>query len=138
MFSVPLAIMGALLAMALTMNDFNIFTIMGIIMLVGMVAKNAILLVDFANLAKKQGRSTRVALIQAGTTRLRPILMTTLSLVIALFPIALAQGAGSEWKNGLAWALIGGLTSSTILTLLVVPVVYQIADNLKRLISKDK
>ena len=104
-------------------------------MLVGMVAKNAILLVDFTNQAKAEGKETREALIQAGSARLRPILMTTLSLIIALFPIALAQGAGSEWKNGLAWALIGGLTSSTLLTLLVVPVVYQVADGLKRVVS---
>lgn len=131
MFSVPLATIGALLAMALTMNAFNIFTIMGNVMLVGMVSKNAILLVDFANQSKLDGLPTREALVQAGKARLRPILMTTLSLVIALIPIALAKGAGSEWKNGLSWALIGGLTSSTLLTLVVVPIVYQVADNVK-------
>lgn len=132
MFSVPLATIGALLAMALTMNAFNIFTIMGNVMLVGLVSKNAILLVDFANQAKLNGLPTRDALVQAGKARLRPILMTTLSLVIALIPIALAKGAGSEWKNGLAWALIGGLTSSTLLTLVVVPIVYMVADGIKR------
>lgn len=135
MFSVPLATIGAILAMALTMNSFNIFTIMGNVMLVGMVSKNAILLVDFANQAKLNGLPTREALMQAGKARLRPILMTTLSLVIALIPIALAKGAGSEWKNGLAWALIGGLTSSTLLTLVVVPIVYQVADNIKGILG---
>lgn len=131
MFSIPVAMVGAFLALALSMSVLDIFTMLGIIMMVGLVAKNAILLVDFANQAKAEGLSTVEALIEAGRTRLRPILMTTLAMAIGFLPIALAKGAGSEWKNGLAWALIGGLTSSMILTLLIVPVVYLFMDGIK-------
>ena len=131
MFSIPVAIMGALLAMALSLSVLDIFSIMGMIMMVGLVAKNAILLVDFTNKAKEQGWKTRDALVEAGKVRLRPILMTTLSMVIGFLPIALASGAGAEWKNGLAWALIGGLSSSMVLTLIVVPVVFLFMDGLK-------
>ncbi|HMP28498.1 MAG TPA: efflux RND transporter permease subunit, partial [Saprospiraceae bacterium] len=94
----------------------------------GLVGKNAILLVDFANKAKAEGKSTFDALIESGTTRLRPILMTTIAMVFGMMPIALAAGAGAEWKNGLAWAIIGGLTSSMILTLVVIPSVYLFVD----------
>ncbi len=142
LLSLPLAMIGALLALALSMETLNIFTILGIIMLIGLVAKNAILLVDFANQAKGEGLTTTPALIQAGQERLRPILMTTISLVIAMVPIAIATGAGAEWKNGLGWVLIGGLTSSMFLTLFVVPVGYQLADNasafLSRLLGRGK
>jgi hydrophobic/amphiphilic exporter-1 (mainly G- bacteria), HAE1 family len=131
LFSIPVAIVGALLAMALTMQILDLFSIVGIIMLVGLVAKNAILLVDFANQMKTEGFGTFDSLILAGRIRLRPILMTTIAMVFGMMPIALAQGAGSEWKNGLAWALIGGLTSSMLLTLVVVPVVYYIMDWIK-------
>jgi HAE1 family hydrophobic/amphiphilic exporter-1 len=101
------------------------------IMLVGLVGKNAILLVDFTNLSRAEGHSTMDALLLAGRVRMRPILMTTLSMIFGMLPIALATGAGSEWKNGMAWALIGGLTSSLFLTLIVVPVVYYLIDSLK-------
>lgn len=131
LFSIPLAIIGALLALALTMQSLTIFSILGMIMLVGLVGKNAILLVDFTNQLKREGHSTYDALIKAGKVRMRPILMTTLSMIFGMLPIALASGAGSEWKNGMAWALIGGLTSSMFLTLLVVPVVYLIFDKIK-------
>jgi len=126
LFTAP---MGAFLALALAMSVLDIFTILGIIMLMGLVAKNAILLVDFANQAKKEGRTTTEALLQAGQERLRPILMTTIALIIAMVPIATAEGASAEWKNGLGWVLIGGLTSSMFLTLLVVPAGYQLVDN---------
>ncbi len=130
LLSLPVAMVGALLALALAPSTLSIFTILGIIMLMGLVAKNAILLVDFANQAKAEGHNTVEALLQAGQERLRPILMTTMALVIGMAPIALAEGAASEWKNGLGWVLIGGLTSSMFLTLLVVPVGYQITDNM--------
>ncbi len=136
MFSIPVAMVGALLAMALTMSVLDIFSIVGIIMMVGLVAKNAILLVDFANQAREKGANVHDALVEAGRTRLRPILMTTLAMTIGFMPIALANGAGSEWKNGLAWALIGGLTSSMILTLLIVPVVYLFADAWRRMVAR--
>jgi HAE1 family hydrophobic/amphiphilic exporter-1 len=139
LFSIPLAFIGALLALALTMKSLSIFTILGMIMLVGLVAKNAILLVDFANQMKAEGMDTRNALLEAGRTRLRPILMTTVAMVIGMLPIAIADGAGAEWKNGLGWALIGGLTSSMFLTLLVVPVMYYAVDKLKdRVTGKGK
>jgi len=130
MFSIPLSVIGALLALALTNNALNIFTILGLIMLIGLVAKNAIILVDFTNQMKAEGKTTHEALILANHARLRPILMTTIAMVIGMMPIALAGGAGAEWKNGLAWVIIGGLLSSLFLTLIVVPVMYQLFDSL--------
>lgn len=128
LFSIPLAIIGALLALALTNNTLNIFTILGMIMLIGLVAKNAIILVDFTNQMKEQGHNTDEALIHANNARLRPILMTTIAMVIGMLPIALATGGVASTKNGLAWVIIGGLISSMFLTLIVVPVVYKIVD----------
>jgi HAE1 family hydrophobic/amphiphilic exporter-1 len=124
LFSIPLAMIGALLALGLTLKALNIFTILGIIMLTGLVAKNAILLVDRTNFMRAQGESVFDALIDAVRMRIRPIFMTTLTMIFAMTPIAFSTSAGAEWKSGLAWALIGGLTSSLILTLFIVPVVY--------------
>ncbi|MBS1515591.1 MAG: efflux RND transporter permease subunit [Bacteroidetes bacterium] len=124
MFSLPVAVIGALLALALTMKTLNIFSILGMIMLMGLVAKNAILLVDRANDMKQHGLNSLEAILEAGGTRLRPILMTTIAMVIGMLPIALSHDSGSEWKSGLAWAIIGGLTSSMFLTLVVVPVIF--------------
>lgn len=135
LFSIPLSIIGALLALALTNNSLNLFTILGLIMLIGLVAKNAIMLVDFTNQRKAEGASTYDALIEANQARLRPILMTTIAMVIGMLPIAIASGAGAEWKNGLAWVIIGGLISSLFLTLVVVPVMYAIFD---KIINKMK
>ncbi len=131
LFSIPLAIIGAILALALTKDNLSIFSIMGMIMLVGLVAKNAILVVDFTNNLKKAGYRTTHALLKATQIRLRPVLMTTMSMIIGLMPIALASGAASEWKNGIAWVLIGGLTSSMLLTLVIVPVVYSLMEKVK-------
>jgi HAE1 family hydrophobic/amphiphilic exporter-1 len=128
MFSVPVALVGAFLALALTMTNLSIFGMLGLIMLIGLVVKNAILIVDFVNHLKAHGRSTYEALVEGTMSRFRPILMTTLAMVIAMIPIAVAGGAGAEWKNGLAWVLIGGLTSSMLLTLLIVPVIYLVVD----------
>ena len=138
MFSIPLSIIGALLALALTNNTLNIFTILGLIMLIGLVAKNAIILVDFTNHLKAEGKSTREALILANQARLRPILMTTIAMVFGMLPIAIATGPSAEWKNGLAWVIIGGLLSSLFLTLIVVPVIYQIVDNILHRFGLDK
>ena len=124
LFSIPLAMIGALLALALTMKALSIFTILGIIMLIGLVGKNGILLVDRTNYMRSQGETLTDALIDAGRMRIRPIFMTTLTMIFGMMPIALSASSGSEWKSGLAWALIGGLTSSLFLTLIVVPVVY--------------
>ncbi len=128
MFSLPLAVIGALLALALTGSSLSIFSILGMIMLIGLVAKNAILVVDFTNQLKAAGLEVKQALMKATQTRIRPILMTTLAMAIGMLPIALADGPGAEWKNGLAWVLIGGLISSMFLTLIVVPVIYYLMD----------
>jgi HAE1 family hydrophobic/amphiphilic exporter-1 len=117
--------------LALTKQSLSIFTILGLIMLVGLVGKNAILVIDFTNKLRKEGLGLIRALNTSIRLRFRPILMTNLTMVIGLLPIALASGAGSEWKNGLAWAIIGGLSSSMFLTLLVVPVVYVSLDKIK-------
>jgi hydrophobe/amphiphile efflux-1 (HAE1) family protein len=138
LFAIPLSFIGALLALALTNNSLNIFTILGIIMLIGLVCKNAIMLVDYTNQRRAAGESIRNALIQANHARLRPILMTTIAMVFGMFPIALASGAGAEWKNGLAWVIIGGLISSLFLTLIVVPVIYQIMEGIIRRLSKGE
>jgi HAE1 family hydrophobic/amphiphilic exporter-1 len=138
LFSIPVALVGALLALALNLQSLNIFSILGIIMLVGLVAKNAILLVDYTNQLKARGKNTIDALLESGRTRLPPILMTTIAMVIGMLPLALASGAGAEWKNGMAWALIGGLTSSMLLTLVVVPVIYVIIDKIQSWLSRKK
>jgi HAE1 family hydrophobic/amphiphilic exporter-1 len=124
LFSLPVALIGALLALALALENLSIFSIIGMIMLMGLVAKNAILLVDFTNHLKEQGMPVREALIEAGRERLRPILMTTIAMIFGMLPIAIASGAGAETKNGLAWVIIGGLTSSLLLTLVLVPSAY--------------
>lgn len=138
LFAVPLSFIGALMALALTNNSLNIFTILGIIMLIGLVCKNAIMLVDYTNQRRAAGESIRSALIQANHARLRPILMTTIAMVFGMFPIALASGAGAEWKNGLAWVIIGGLISSLFLTLIVVPVIYEIMEKIIAKFSKGE
>jgi hydrophobic/amphiphilic exporter-1 (mainly G- bacteria), HAE1 family len=136
LFSIPVAMIGALLALAMAKSSFSLFTGLGIIMMLGLVAKNGILIVDFTNQLKEKGLSTIDALMEAGKTRLRPILMTTLALVFGMIPIALAKGAGAEWKNGLGWVLIGGLSSSMLLTLIIVPTVYLMVDNMKAWLAK--
>lgn len=141
LFSIPLAMIGALWALALSGQTLSIFTILGIIMLIGLVAKNAILVVDFTNHLKARGMSTVDALLEATKERLRPVLMTTIAMVVGMMPVALANGAGAAWKNGLAWAIIGGLISSMFLTLVVVPVVYQLVDRLLvklKLVDEEK
>jgi HAE1 family hydrophobic/amphiphilic exporter-1 len=131
LFSIPLSIIGALLALALAGETLSIFTMLGIIMLVGLVLKNAILVVDFTNTLRKEGKEIHEALTLAVKLRLRPILMTAGATVIGMLPIALSHGTGSEWKSGLGWVLIGGMTSSMLLSLIVVPVVYSMAENTK-------
>ena len=135
MFSIPLAIIGAPFALAFTGKSLSIFTILGIIMLVGLVGKNAILLVDFVNKFRLEGMELTESIIEAAKERLRPILMTTLTLIFGLLPIAFSASSGSEWKSGLAVALVGGLASSMFLTLLVIPVVYVWFDKLRTRMS---
>ena len=131
LFAIPMSFIGAFLALALSQSSLTIFTIMGFVVMMGLVSKNSILIVDFANKEKADGKNTFDALIAAGKERLRPILMTTLAMVIGLLPVALATGAGASWKNGLGWALVGGLSSSMCLTVFIVPAVYMIVDVFK-------
>ena len=139
LFSIPVAAIGAFLALNLSLSNLSLFALLGLIMLMGLVTKNAILIVDFTNQLKAKGLHYREALIQAGKERMRPILMTTLSMAIGMLPIALAKGTASEWKNGLAWVIIGGLLSSLVLTVYLVPMVYYVADRLKdRIASGNK
>jgi len=136
LFSLPVAIIGAVLALALTLNSLNIFSLLGMIMLLGLVAKNAILIVDFTNHQKDKGASVKDALVEAGRERLRPILMTTLAMVFGMLPMAFASGAGAETKNAMAWVIIGGLTSSLIFTLVLVPSVYVVIEGLRVKVNK--
>ena len=138
LFSIPLALIGVMVILAITGNSLNIFTMLGMIMLIGLVAKNAIMIVDFTNMRKAAGATTHDALIQANHARLRPILMTTIAMVFGMIPIAIAKGAGAEMNNGLAWVIIGGLTSSLFLTLIIVPVVYSLFDSILRRMGKHE
>lgn len=138
MFSIPLSLIGVMIILALTNTSINIFTILGMIMLIGLVAKNAILLVDFANHRIEEGETVFNALVQANHARLRPILMTTIAMIFGMIPIAIATGSASEMNNGLALVLIGGLISSLFLTLVIVPVVYSVLDGITKRISKSE
>ncbi len=130
MLSLPLSLVGVAVALLATGDTLNIMSMIGLIMLMGLVTKNAILLVDFANQAQKEGLPRREALIRAGSTRLRPIVMTTLAMIFGMLPLALALGPGAEMRAPMARAVIGGLITSTLLTLIVVPVVYTYLDQL--------
>lgn len=135
LFAIPMAAIGAFLALNLSLNHLTLFAQLGLIMLMGLVTKNSILIVDFTNQLKAKGMHFKEALIIAGKERMRPILMTTLSMAIGMLPIALAKGTASEWKNGLAWVIIGGLLSSMILTVYLVPMVYFVVDTIKATIQ---
>ncbi len=126
MFSIPLSILGAVLALALTNTALSIYGMLGLVMLIGLVAKNAILLVDFANEALSQGKAVNDALIGAVKIRTRPILMTAISTIVGMLPVALSRGSGAELRNGMAWVIIGGMAFSTLLTLIIVPVVFRV------------
>ena len=130
MFALPQALVGGLLALYLTGASISIFTMVGFIMLIGLVGKNAILLIDYTNTLREKGMERDEALKEAGPTRLKPILMTTFALIFALIPIAISGGAGAELRQPMSIAVIGGLILSTLLTLLVIPVLYAQFDDL--------
>ena len=130
MASLPFSLIGVFLALLLTGTTLNIFSIIGFIMLMGLVTKNAILLVDFANRARRAGASLHDALLQAGQVRLRPILMTTAAMIGGMLPLALGLGEGGETQAPMGRAIIGGVITSTLLTLVVVPVLYTYLDAL--------
>lgn len=138
LFSIPVAAIGAFFALNLSLSNLSLFALLGLIMLMGLVVKNAILIVDFTNQLKAEGKHFKEALIIAGKGRMRPILMTTLSMVVGMLPIAMATGTAAEWKNGLAWVIIGGLLSSLILTVFLVPMVYYLVDTAKEKIHRKK
>jgi HAE1 family hydrophobic/amphiphilic exporter-1 len=131
MLSLPLSLVGVAVMLYFTHDTLNIMSMIGLIMLMGLVTKNAILLVDFTNHGRAQGLSRTKALLQAGTTRLRPIVMTTLAMIFGMLPLAFAIGAGAEMRAPMARAVIGGLITSTLLSLLVVPVVYTFLDDFR-------
>ncbi|RKH26720.1 efflux RND transporter permease subunit [Corallococcus sp. CA041A] len=128
MLSLPFALIGAIGALLLSGHALSIFALIGVIMLMGLVVKNGILLVDFTQQLREAGRSARDALLEAAPMRLRPILMTTIAMVAGMVPVALAKGDGAEMRVPMALVIIGGLISSTVLTLVVVPVVYSLLD----------
>ena len=130
MTSLPLSLIGVFLALLLTGTTLNLFSMIGFIMLMGLVTKNAILLVDFANRARRAGASLHDSLLQAGQVRLRPILMTTAAMIGGMMPLALGLGEGGETQAPMGRAIIGGVITSTLLTLVVVPVLYTYLDAL--------
>jgi HAE1 family hydrophobic/amphiphilic exporter-1 len=138
MSSLPLSLVGVFLALFLFKSTLNIFSIIGIVMLMGLVTKNAILLVDFIQQAVKEGMNREQAILVAGRTRLRPILMTTAAMVVGMLPLALGLGEGSEQRAPMAHALIGGVLTSTLLTLVVVPVLYTVFDDLAQVFKAKK
>ncbi|MCZ6614634.1 MAG: efflux RND transporter permease subunit, partial [Chloroflexi bacterium] len=130
MFSIPLALIGAFLGLWISGSTFNLFSMLGMILLMALVAKNAILLVDFTDTLRKRGVDRTQAIVEAGATRLRPILMTTFTLVFAMIPLSLNLAPGSEARSPIAVVIIGGVISSMLLTLVVVPVVYTLLDDI--------
>ena len=128
MASLPFSLIGVFLALLLTGTTLNLFSMIGFIMLMGLVTKNAILLVDFANRARRAGASLHDSLLQAGQVRLRPILMTTAAMIGGMTPLALGLGEGGETQAPMGRAIIGGVITSTLLTLVVVPVLYTYLD----------
>jgi multidrug efflux pump subunit AcrB len=124
LLSIPLAVIGAFLTLAVNMEALSVFTVLGLIILIGLIGKNTILVVDFANKLQLQSLSAKKAVIESVKLRFRPVVMTSFAMIIGMLPIALTKGAGAEWKNGMAWALIGGLSSSLLLTFVVVPIIY--------------
>jgi HAE1 family hydrophobic/amphiphilic exporter-1 len=137
LMSLPLSLIGVLLALAITGNTINIMSLIGVILLMGIVAKNAILLIDFAKWAReKEGMPLREALIEAGAIRLRPILMTTFALIAGMVPVALGGGEGAQFRAPLGVAIIGGVLTSTMLTLLVIPTFYEVMDESRRWLAR--
>ncbi|MGC7871890.1 efflux RND transporter permease subunit [Desulfosporosinus sp. SYSU MS00001] len=131
MLSLPCAIIGAFVMLAITRNTLNLTTMIGLIMLDGLASKNGTLLIDYTNTLMKRGKSLREALIESGTTRLRPIIMTSLTMIVGMLPAVFTFGQGSEMKVGMALVIIGGMIASTIFTPIILPVVYTVMDDIK-------
>jgi HAE1 family hydrophobic/amphiphilic exporter-1 len=131
LISLPLSLIGVVLALIVTGDTLNIMSLIGVILLMGIVAKNAILLIDFAKWSHEKGTPLRESLIEAGRIRLRPIMMTTIALIAGMIPVALGRGEGADFRAPLGRAVIGGVITSTLLTLLVIPTVYEILDGFR-------
>jgi multidrug efflux pump subunit AcrB len=129
MMSLPLSLIGVLVALLVTGSTLNVFSVIGVVMLMGLVTKNAILLVDFTNHGQREGKSQYAAIMEAGNVRLRPILMTTLAMIFGMLPMAIGMGDGGETQAPMGRAVIGGVITSTLLTLVVVPVAYTYLDS---------
>jgi predicted RND superfamily exporter protein len=137
LMSLPLSLIGVLLALAVSGMTVNLMSLIGVILLMGIVAKNAILLIDFAKWAReKEGMPLREALIEAGAIRLRPILMTTFALIAGMIPVALGRGEGAQFRAPLGMAIIGGVLTSTLLTLLVIPTFYEVMDEWRHALAR--
>jgi HAE1 family hydrophobic/amphiphilic exporter-1 len=130
MLALPMSLIGAVFGLLVFKSALSMMSLIGIIMLMGLVTKNGILLVDYTNVLRDRGLERSNALIKAGATRLRPILMTTSAMIFGMAPVALSVGEGSEFRSPMGQAVIGGLITSTLLTLFIVPVVYSIIDDL--------
>src|SRR5690606_23099620 len=128
LFTIPLALVGAIAALLLTRSPVSVVVFIGLILLVGLVVKNAIILIDKVNQLREAGLAKREALVEGARSRLRPIMMTTLTAVFGFMPLALAFGEGAEVRSPMAITVIGGLLVSTLLTLVVIPVVYDLLD----------
>jgi len=137
MLSLPCAIIGAFGILAVTGKTLNLFSMIGLVMLDGLASKNGTLLIDYTNTLIKRGKHLKEALIEAGTTRLRPIIMTSVTMIAGMLPTALSIGEGSELKSGMAVIVIGGMITSTIFTPIILPVVYMIIDDIKKRFSKN-
>jgi len=130
MLALPLSIIGAVLGLLLANKLFDMVAFIGLIMLMGLVTKNSILLIDYLNILRRRGMKRFEAIIEAGSTRLRPILMTSLAMILGMIPVAAGFGTSSGFRAAIGYTIIGGLISSTILTLVVVPVVYSLLDDM--------
>jgi multidrug efflux pump subunit AcrB len=132
LLAVPLAVSGAIFTLKLTGSTINLYSQIGMILLIGLVAKNSILLVEYSNQLKEKGMSAVEAVLESGRIRLRPILMTSVATTMGAMPIALGLGAGSMSRRPLGYAIVGGVLFSTVLTLFLVPVAYVLLDRLRR------
>jgi HAE1 family hydrophobic/amphiphilic exporter-1 len=131
MLAMPLAMVGSLVMLAISRESLNIFSMIGMVMLMGVSAKNSILLVDYANQKIREGKTRSEAILIAGRTRLRPILMTTLALISGTIPLAIGLNEASKQRTSMGYAIIGGLISSTVLTLVVVPAAFSFLDRFR-------
>jgi HAE1 family hydrophobic/amphiphilic exporter-1 len=134
----PLSFIGAFGALFITGKTMNIYSMIGLILLMGLVKKNAILLVDYTNVSRERGMSKREAILHAGPVRMRPILMTTFAMIFGMLPVAIGVGEGSETRSPMGIAVIGGLITSLFLTLVVVPAAYDIFDDWQEYFKKRK